>query len=203
MRRIRALAACSVVVACACGAILLVAGPGALPARAEEEPLGVRVTRGVERGVAFLRTHQGADGSFPGQWAKEYPVGHTALALYALAKSQVDPTEPGMRQATERVRARPLATTYETAVAILAFDALEDPALDDWIRVAARWLEQRSDLKTGLSSYPQPSVVPRPSAVAAWLTVARAARSRARSFGDRQINCVAASFGFGPSRRAA
>ena len=123
----------------------------------------MRVTRAVERGVAFLRTQQGADGSFPGQWAKEYPVGHTALALYALAKSQVDPTEPGMRKATELVRARPLATTYETAVSILAFDALADPALDDWIRVAARWLEQRSDLKTGLSSYPSGPIDGRPS----------------------------------------
>ena len=49
----------------------------------------------------------------------------------------------------------------------------------------------------------KPSVAPRPIAVAAWLTVTRAARSRARTFGERRMPCAAATFGPGPRKRPA
>ena len=118
-------------------------GLGAPAVQADEETLGVQVTRAVDRGVAYLRAQENADGSFRGEFAKQFPVGQTALALCALAKSQVDAAEPKMRAASDFVRGRPLATTYETAVSILALDALKDPAHDEWIRDAARWLEQK------------------------------------------------------------
>ncbi len=122
--------------------------------RAEPESLQVQVNRAVDRGVARLRAWQNPDGSFQGPGAAEYPAGETALALYAMAKSQVPGEDPAMAKGIAFVKARPVVKTYEAAAGILALDALKDPAHDAWIRVAARWLEEHVNPKEGVWSYP-------------------------------------------------
>ena len=94
------------------------------------------------------------DGSFRGDSAAHYPVGQTALALYALAKSQVTDADPVVPKAVAFVKDRPIVKTYEAAAAILALDALKDPAHDEWIRGAARWLEEHVHAKDGVWAYP-------------------------------------------------
>ena len=143
----------------AAGALMLALALGAVPrgARrllADEPTLGVQVNRAVERGVEWLRKRQHPDGSFEGPYAREFPAGQAALAAYALAKSLVPADDPAIQRAVAFVRSRPIVKTYEAAAAILALDALKDPAQDEWIRGAARWLEGHVDAKEGVWSYP-------------------------------------------------
>ncbi len=127
------------------------------PAAAADEPtLGVQVNRAVDKGVAWLKTVQNADGSFQGPYTQQYPVGQTALALYALSKSKVPADDPVVAKAIAYVRDHRPAYVYEAAVGILALDALKDPAHDDWIRTRARWIESHVDAKLGVWGYPSP-----------------------------------------------
>src|SRR5262245_50059759 len=107
-----------------------------------DETLGVQVNRAVDRAVARIKKGQNPDGSFRGEHAGLYPVGVTALAVYALAKSQVTEADPAVKSAVAWIKGRPLQKTYEVAAALLALDALKDAAHDEWIRTAATWLEQ-------------------------------------------------------------
>ena len=80
-------------------ALAVMGGLARGPAAAEGETLGVQTARAVDRGVAHLRRTQNPDGSFRGQFTAHYPVGVTALALYALAKSKVSGDDPAVARA--------------------------------------------------------------------------------------------------------
>ena len=124
------------------------------PADAPQESLGVQATRAVDRGVVALRKRQTPDGSFQGDWARDYPVGETALAVYALLKSQMPADDPAIAKAIAFLRSRQVLKTYEAATLILALSATKDPANDEAIRSAARWIEERVDKKDGTWAYP-------------------------------------------------
>ena len=141
------------------GALMLALALGAPPrgarsVSADAPTLGVQVNRAVDRGVAWLRKQQNPDGSFRGPYANEYPAGYAALGAYSLAKSLVPTDDPAVQKAVAFVKSRRIAKTYEAAVSILALDALKDPAQDEWIRLAARWLEENVNAKEGVWSYP-------------------------------------------------
>ena len=135
--------------------IALVGARGGAPsARADEPTLGVQVNRAIEKGVAWLKRWQNADGSFRGPYHDEYPVGQTAFALYALTKAGVPADDPVVSKALAFVLSRKFQKTYEAAAKILALDALKDPAHDVAIQGAAVWLEQGVHPKEGIWSYP-------------------------------------------------
>ena len=127
---------------------------GAQSAGADEPTLGVQVNRAIEKGVAWLKRWQNADGSFRGPYHDEYPVGQTAFALYALTKAGVSADDPIVAKARAFVLSQKFPKTYEAATKILALDALKDPSHDAAIQGAAIQLEQSVNAKEGVWSYP-------------------------------------------------
>jgi hypothetical protein len=102
-------------------ALLVMAGLAGSVAAAE--PPGV--DQAVDRGLAYLRKLQLADGSWP-----RGELGATALAGLALLECRVPADDPAVRKAAQKVRtdAIPLTHTYSIALSILFLDRLGDPA---------------------------------------------------------------------------
>jgi hypothetical protein len=94
-----------------------------------------KIDAAVERGVAWFREH-------PGEWlVGNHSLGRIALPSLALLESGVDPDDPQIRRAAERVRelAPSHPATYEISLAILFLDRLGDPDDESLIRrLAAR-----------------------------------------------------------------
>ena len=87
------------------------------------------VNRAVERGVAFLKSVQGSDGT----WFTYSKVGATALAGLTLLECDVPDSDPALRKAADYVRLgsinlEDVHTTYSLSLAILFLDRLGDPA---------------------------------------------------------------------------
>ncbi len=115
------------------------------------------VNLAIERGVQNLLMLQNQDGSFRNSTPnmnKQYPMGVSALALYALLKSGVSPADPAIHRAVGCLRYKPFKKTYSVSVLILALDALRDPDHDPWIRKAASWLEVNINTDAGMWGYP-------------------------------------------------
>jgi hypothetical protein len=92
----------------------------AMPAGpAQEEDLDARVRRAIDAGVEYLLREQERDGS----WCGGHQSGITALALYTLLKSGVQPYEVPVLDAVAEVYAMAPSRTYDTALAILALGA--------------------------------------------------------------------------------
>src|SRR5688572_3780762 len=53
-----------------------------------------RVNEAIDRGVTRLRRMQQADGTWPSQWSRSYPMGGTALATLTLLKCGVKADDP-------------------------------------------------------------------------------------------------------------
>jgi len=96
---------------------------------------GSEVDAAVDRGIAWLKSRQQADGSFPGRWAGEgYRTGETALALLTLLKGGVAPDDPAIARGFAWLEAQPLQRTYEVSVSILALEARFTPPPERSIR---------------------------------------------------------------------
>jgi hypothetical protein len=138
--------------ALAIAVFLVVGAETLLPTQAEVQPEGralppedqKRVNEAIDRGVAYLRRTQLANGSwtqgaqglqdmktgFPQYWA----VGYAALPALTLLECGVKPTDPALQKAARFVRQHIKAQkrTYEISLAILFLDRLgesEDRAL--------------------------------------------------------------------------
>jgi hypothetical protein len=94
-----------------------------------------KVDAAIRRGVAWLREH-------PGEWSSgDHSLGRIALPGVALLESGIEPGDPQIQKAAERVRelAASNSETYEISLAILFLDRLGDPADESLIqRLAAR-----------------------------------------------------------------
>lgn len=117
------------------------------------------VNLAIDRGVESLLRRQKPDGSFGVEYPhdyldKEYPGGGTALALYALLKSDVPPSDPIVVRAVDSLRYVPFQKVYTVGCTIMALDALHDPAHDEFIRRAAQWLETNIHAKSRIWAYP-------------------------------------------------
>jgi hypothetical protein len=121
--------------------VLLLAAPAAA-ARLED-----RVVVAVERGRTWLRAEL-ERGRFP---HGSYPMGIRSLYLYALLEAGVDPEDPALRFALERVEALPLTQTYSVSLHLLALSA--------WARARGRG---------------DPGALSRARELTAWLLAARA-----------------------------
>lgn len=128
----------------------------AMPAGARgQATLHEQVNATIDRGVAWLRSAQRPDGTFPhDHWSTD---GSTALATYALLESGVPAGDPVIDKAIQYLRYRPFEHTYSVSVRIAAFDAHGDPELGKTIVAAAQWLEEHQR-DEGLWGYPDREV---------------------------------------------
>ncbi len=88
-----------------------------------------QVNSAIDKGVAWLRKQQRADGS----WAdrKGFEGGQTALSLLALSASGVHADDPVMKKGFEHLLQQPLSKTYVVAVTVMALESAyghRDPA---------------------------------------------------------------------------
>jgi hypothetical protein len=97
-------------------AVLAAAGSAA-------EPAGVN--QAIDRGVAYLKTLQRPDGTWP-----RIEIGATALAGLTLLECQVPADDPAVRKAAQAVRAAAISMrhTYSISLSLLFLDRLGDPA---------------------------------------------------------------------------
>lgn len=95
-----------------------------------QKPRGIEqsaINNAVDRGVEHLISLQMLDGS----WAEErgsYRNGATALALYALLSSGVDPKHPAILRGLEYISCEPSDMTYSASCELMALAALNDPS---------------------------------------------------------------------------
>ncbi len=92
-----------------------------LEMKAHAEP----VKKSIQRGVAWLRTRQKQNGSFVdegGSFARDFPVGTTALCLMALLHSGVKPDDPSIRRGFAYVAGQPFQKTYDVSTALMLFE---------------------------------------------------------------------------------
>src|SRR5262249_12550674 len=90
-----------------------------------------KVNKAIDKGVAYLKKEQLANGS----WGHSHVVGYTALPGLVLLECGVKPDDPAIRKAAKAVReAVPkLTATYELGLAILFLDRLGDKQDDPLI----------------------------------------------------------------------
>lgn len=124
----------------------------ALGAAQEAEPpprVGQQeVNAAIDRGVRWLLANQKHDGS----WSEQRP-GRTALALYALLKSGVEPDSPAVTRALGFLAAHDPQQTYDAAILAMVLASLDDPEYYEWLEVLAERLIGWQ-LKTGDWAYP-------------------------------------------------
>jgi hypothetical protein len=107
------------------------------------------VNEAIDHGVRWLLANQGPDGS----WFEKRP-GRTALVLYALLKSGVDPQSPAVKRALEFLAEHDSQQTYDAAILAMVLAALDDPEYQEWIEVLAERLIAWQ-LKSGDWAYPE------------------------------------------------
>ncbi|MBI4617511.1 MAG: terpene cyclase/mutase family protein [Planctomycetes bacterium] len=117
----------------------------------------------VEKGVAWLKGQQKDDGSFG-------DPGYTALALYALLKSDVHRDDPVIQKGFDFLKDKPFERTYNVSCLVLALEARWEPPRDvpeppghpkvrmpadqlDWTKRAVDWLLEKRTSE-GVWHYP-------------------------------------------------
>jgi hypothetical protein len=142
-----------------------------------EDTLPDRIQKAIDKGVAYLKSHQKGDGSWGGLQAdkcgytgkaidREYnQAGICGLVLYALLKSGVDPRDPVVQKgfaffeegARRGVFDPLLLSSYEISMVILAFEALHNPYKKERVRAAVEGAKSGKPPKTARTN---PVVLP-------------------------------------------
>lgn len=144
----------SIVAASALG-VLLLGGTLHTRASAQEPDLAERVNGAIDRGVAYLRGRQGADGTWGNMLASGataydgssatygFPAGPTAFSLYTLLKCGVPADDPGIQKGFDALKKFALAdlSSYEIAAMVLAVEARYDQVKREAKRDAAKGLK--------------------------------------------------------------
>ena len=128
-------------------------------APAPRAQLALDVNAALARASARLLEAQRPDGSFgpldvDTGTQNGYPMGTTALALYALRKSGVRADDPAVTRALAWLLDQPLRLTYSVGALVLALDAHNEPGFEQPIRDAAAGLEEHFDENSRLWAYP-------------------------------------------------
>ena len=92
--------------------------PAPAPPR-QTEVAAEEVAAAIAKGVKFLKSAQGADGSWPYS-APTHVQGATALAVYALSEAGVPSDDPAIVKGMDAALSRPIQGTYEAACIALA-----------------------------------------------------------------------------------
>ena len=124
------------------------------PVPAEEKSRSQRINAAVEKGVEWLRARQRDDGSFRGHHEGGYPTGVTALALLALLKSGVAPSDPAVTKGIESLRYTDFTKTYSTGLTLMVIDAMNSKEYDAWAQRGADWLVAVRNKNLKIWAYP-------------------------------------------------
>ncbi|MCL4190931.1 MAG: terpene cyclase/mutase family protein [Thermoguttaceae bacterium] len=98
------------------------------------------VQQAIDEGVAFLKSQQRPDGSWPGY--ENYAGGATSLATLALLNCGVDPADESVAPALALLRQIPPQHTYSTALQTMVFATAEPDRDGALLGRNVRWLEQ-------------------------------------------------------------
>jgi hypothetical protein len=92
-----------------------------------------RVNKAIEKGVGYLKSHQGPQGTWLPQ---NHPIGMAALPALTLLECGVPENDPAIQKAAAFVRegAPRTLNTYEIALSVLFLDRLGDPKDEALIR---------------------------------------------------------------------
>ncbi len=124
-------------------ACLLALAP--LPLQEREPVTQPAIDAAIEKGVAWLLEQQDDDGAWH---FRSLPMpGATALCLYALLESGVDPEHAAIGRGLLQLSAAKIERTYDVSLSILALSALDPVEHSDWIEELAQDLvsEQNAD----------------------------------------------------------
>jgi hypothetical protein len=98
-----------------------------------------RINGAIDRGVQWLLSEQLIDGSWDIDQGG-YRNGGTALMVYALLKSGVRKDHPAIERALEWMKCGRTLETYSLGCLLLALNAMNDPAVEPWMREAVESL---------------------------------------------------------------
>jgi hypothetical protein len=120
-----------------CLAAALALTSAATVAAQEQQPPPAEVNKAIDRGVAFLKALQRADGTF--HRADPNERGATPLGGWTLVECGVSPNDPTVRKAAQATRDFILTSnrTYDIALTILFLDRLGDPEDEPLIEALA------------------------------------------------------------------
>lgn len=101
-----------------------------------DDAFSKEVARAIDEGVAWLRTQQRPDGSFPpqGQWA----VGTTALAVLTLAECDVEREDPALKRGLSWLAQQAPTKTYDRALALCAIERAYTPPSEEMLIASGR-----------------------------------------------------------------
>ncbi len=94
-----------------------------------DEAFSKEVVKAIDEGVAWLRTQQKPDGSFPPE--REWAVGTTALALLTLAECDVERDDPAMKRGLTWLTQQTPTKTYDRALALCAMERAYTPPAEE------------------------------------------------------------------------
>ena len=94
------------------------------------------INKAIDQGVQYLLGRQLLDGSW--QYKQNtYRNGSTALVIYALLSSGLDPKHPAILRGLEYLRTEPSDRTYSAGCELMALAALDDPNVLPWMEERA------------------------------------------------------------------
>jgi len=104
----------------------------AAPANAQGGVTQDAIDAAIDRGVCYLLPRQLEDGGWS-FWGGQQRVGSTALVVYTLLKSGVDPDHEAIQRAIHRLARENVATTYDAACLAMALAAHDPRAHREWL----------------------------------------------------------------------
>jgi len=94
----------------------------------------------LEKGIAFLRSEQRDDGSWPDH--DGFPGSATAMVAAGLLQAGVKPSDPAIQRALPVLRRNPLKNIYVVALETIVFSAASPQDDADLIRQHVAWIEK-------------------------------------------------------------
>jgi hypothetical protein len=103
--------------------------------RGQDTELKRQVNQAIDKGVAYLKSTQQKDGTWPRQGESGKQIGATALAGWTLLECGEDPNSPAVQAAAKMVRKASVDLSYNYAICLTIFflDKLGDPDDGDLI----------------------------------------------------------------------
>lgn len=105
------------------------------------EVTGKDVDAAVTKALGFLKSQQGANGSFSSMYGNNgYDQGATALVLLSLVTAGMPKDDPCVTKAANYLASQGFSMTYSVALTAMALAAVDSVKYKDKIQQAADWL---------------------------------------------------------------
>jgi len=109
------------------------------PSPPKKKPFQARVDEALKRGVEWLLAQQREEGCFGGRYQTSYPMGNTAICVYALLSAGVKPDSEAVEKAFQYLKKLPMKRTYSVSLLLLAIDALLRRSVMEEGRLPKKW----------------------------------------------------------------